>query len=488
MSLGKSGPGKKPNVLFIAVDDLRPELGCYGVEGIKSPNIDALASRGTLFTNAYCQQAVCSPSRTSLMTGLRPDTTRIYDLNTHFRLNLPDAVTLPQHFMNAGYHAQSFSKIYHGSLNDPASWTVPHTPGKAPGYVNEESLKIIEERKARLRAEGKKLANKVLEKDPNTGAILKTKRSKYRANGPSWEAGNVDEDNAYRDGETADNAITCLREIYKEPFFLAVGFLKPHLPFNAPKKYFDLYDPAKLSLASNPFPPKDAPALALTNWGELRNYSDIPQEGPVSDEKARELIHAYYACVSYTDAQIGRVLDELDRLGLRDNTVVVLWGDHGWHLGDHGLWCKHTNFEIATHAPLIVSAPWQRSPGKKTEALVEFVDIYPTLAELCGLAPRQELEGTNMAPLLDNPNLPWKKAAFSQYPREGGMGHTMRTQRYRYTEWVGKSGDLVAVELYDHQLDPKENQNLANLPDKAEVVRELSDVLKAGWRAAVPSQ
>lgn len=476
---------QKLNVLFIAVDDLRPQLGCYGDPLVKTPNIDALAATGTIFRRAYCQQAVCSPSRTSLLTGRRPDTTKIYELQTHFRVHLPDVVTLPQHFKNAGYRAQSFGKIYHGGLDDPQSWSAPAWFPDGPGYGKPETLAALTEKRLQMKAEGKSENRKVLRKDPKTGTVLKRAIPKHRVRGPAWEAPDVP-DNELPDGKTADRAIQVMRESKDEPFFLAVGFVKPHLPFVAPKKYFDLYPPEKIKLAKNPHPPKDMPDIASTNWGELRNYEGMPPKGPVSDEDARRLIRAYYAAVSYIDAQVGRLMNELDRLDLRNNTVVVLWGDHGWQLGEHGFWCKHTNFELAARAPLIVAGTTQKQKGAQSNALVEFVDIYPTLCELAGLPLPSGLEGTSLVPLLDDPDRPWKPAAFSQYPRGKIMGYSMRTDRYRYTEWRPQDGPPEHVELYDHQTDPDENVNVAHLEKNKNIVKKLSDMLQQGWQAATP--
>jgi len=484
--LASADEAAKPNVLFIAVDDLRPELACYGATQIRSPNIDKLADGGVLFRRAYCQQAVCSPSRTSLLTGLRPDTTKIYDLNTHFRNTIPDVVTLPEYFKKHGYHVQGLSKIYHGDLDDPQSWSVPHWRPNAPAYTKPESLAAVAASRRELRSRGNVNAARIIEKDPKTGATLRVARGP-RANGPSWEAAEGP-DNALADGMTADRAIEALREIKDKPFFLAVGFLKPHLPFVAPKKYFDLYPPETIKVCGNPNPPEDVPPPALTDWGELRNYSDIPKKGPLSEDKAKELIRAYYAAVSYTDAQIGRVLDELERLGLRNKTIVVLWGDHGWHLGEHGLWCKHTNFEVATRAPLIISAAGRRFAGVKTNVLAEFVDIYPTLCDLAGLPIPDGLEGTSLLPAMEHPDRPVQQAAFSQYPRKQLMGHSMRTDRYRYTEWAEPGKEPVGVELYDHQNDPGENVNIAGRPENRELVKELARKLHAGWREALPGK
>jgi len=463
-----TSPGRKKNVLFIAVDDLRPQLGCYGQKQMISPNIDALAARGTLFERAYCQQAVCSPSRTSLLTGCRPDTTKVYDLVLHFRKTIPDVVTLPQHFKNNGYHAQGLSKIYHGGLDDKDSWSVPHWTPKVPQYQLKENQDLIRKRMGDVKDEDAQVAA--------------AKRSKIR--GMPFECADVP-DNAYADGATADEAIRVMKEVKDKPFFLAVGFLKPHLPFIAPKKYWDLYKRDKISLADNPFAPKDSPKIAWTNWQELRAYEGVPQTGSLGDEQARELIHGYYACVSYTDAQIGRVIDELDRLGLRDNTIIVLWGDHGWKLGEHGMWCKHTNFELDARAPLLCSAPGRKAPGRKTPALAEFVDIYPSLCELAGLSMPKHLEGSSFAPLMDDPERKWKAAAFSQYPRGKVMGYSMRTDRYRYTEWIDAK-QTIATELYDHSKDDAENVSVAGLPENKELVASLGKMLHAGWREAMP--
>jgi arylsulfatase A-like enzyme len=400
---------KRTNVLFIAVDDLRPQLGCYGDPLAKTPNLDRLASQGVLFNRAYCQQAVCSPSRTSLLTGRRPDTTKIYNLEDHFRTTIPDVVTLPQHFKNSGYHTQALGKIYHGALDDKASWSVPSTGVTGPAY-GPKVMADIRKRREEMAAKG-------------GGA---TKQQLNRLNkGPAWQAPNV-EDNALNDGATADNAIKALNEVKDKPFFLAVGFVKPHLPFVAPTKYFDLYPPAEqIPLPPDMKRPANAPDLAFTrNFGELRGYVGMPKDmDPVTDQQASELIRGYYAATSYMDAQVGRVIAELEKLGLRENTIVILWGDHGWHLGEQGQWCKHTNFENAARAALMISVPGRTGEtptrGAKTDALVEFVDIYPTLCQLAGLDLPSGLEGTSFVPLLSDPTRAWKSAAFSQYPRDG---------------------------------------------------------------------
>ncbi len=469
---GHADPPKKLNVLFIAVDDLRPALGCAGDPHAKTPNIDRLAARGTTFTRAYCQQAVCSPSRSSLLTGRRPDTTKVYDLVTHFRKALPDVVTLPQHFKQNGYSTHGIGKIYHGGYNDPPSWSAPWEATKGRNF-GPDGQKLIGELRAKARAEGANVS---------------------RVRGLPFEAPDVADD-YLNDGWTAGRAIEVLkaRKGKAEPFFLAVGFVKPHLPFVAPKKYWDLYDPSRLPVADSSDPPKDAPRFAPQLGGELRAYHGIPKNGPVPKETARKLVHGYYAAVSYMDAQLGRVLDALKEQGLAGDTVVILWGDHGWHLGDHGMWCKHTNYERATRAALVMSVPGQKAAGQTTDALVEFVDVYPTLAGVCGLPRPDGVEGHSFAPLLDDPKRPWKAAAFSQYPRGGGpavgplMGYAVRTDRHRYVEWRKRDGsDVVARELYDHRNDPQEDRNVAGEAANKGVVEKLAKQLAAGWKENAP--
>ncbi len=465
------GAAEKMNVLFIAVDDLRPALGCFGDPAAKSPNIDKLAAGGTAFHRAYCQQAVCSPSRSSLLTGCRPDTTKVYDLVTHFRTHIPNVVTLPQHFKQNGYHVRGVGKIFHGGYDDKPSWSEPWepTPGRNFGPVGQKELAAAKE------------------------AAKKANEDVTKVRGLPTEAPEV-EDEYLNDGATAKRAIELLR-MNKEkgqPFFLAVGFLKPHLPFVAPKKYWDLQDAAKLPKPGPAERAKDAPAFAPQNGGELRAYLGMPKTGPIPDADATKLVHGYYAAVSYMDAQVGKVLDELKSLGLDGNIVVVLWGDHGWHLGDHGIWCKHTNYEKATRAALVVRSPRQKTTGKSTKSLVEYVDIYPTLAELCGLPLPAHLEGHSFAKLLDDPNAMGKTAAFSQYPRGGKetgplMGYAMKTDRYRYVEWRDrKTGEVKATELYDHDADPNEDANVAGSPANGALLQQLASRMKAGWKDAAP--
>ena len=472
--IGYPSPGysmDRPNILLICVDDLRPALGCYGDAIAITPSLDKLAEKSTLFSRAYCQQAVCSPSRLSLLTGLRPDTIRVWDLKTHFRAAVPDTVTLPQHFKNNGYHTESIGKIYHGSgtpSKDPPSWSQP------PRFdqVREAELRYALENNLR----GKGL-----------------KRS-------STESAEVPDD-AYVDGLVCHEALQAIRRLglNSDPFFLAVGFRKPHLPFCAPKKYWDLYASEKFRLTTNTEHPQNAPELATRSWNELEGYQDIPKDRDLSAQEVAHLRHGYYACVSYIDALIGQMLDELSAVNLSQNTIVLVWGDHGYHLGEQGLWTKANNYELATRIPLIVHVPNLLSQGNQTRAIVELVDIYPTLAELCGLSLPHELEGYSFKPLLTSPNRPWKKAAFSQYPRAKNgsrhqthgdiMGYALRTDRYRYVEWRDwESQGVVARELYDHLHDPSEQKNLAEVESLRTKVRSLSEQLSTGWRSALPDE
>ena len=448
----------KRNVLFIAVDDLRPALACYGDPIAITPNIDRLASRGTIFRRAYCQIAVCNPSRASLMTGRRPDEIKVWDLAAHFRDTLPDVVTLPQHFKNNGYLTRSIGKIYHGTgrpQKDPPSWSEPPVyDQRPPADMRYSSLHNFK------------------------GSGLKR---------DAYDDGEAADDN-YVDGMVGDYAVKTLGLLNRlaQPFFLGVGFRKPHLPFSAPKKYWDLYDRDKIPMPRPGGHPEGAPELAVRSWNELETYRDVPLEGPIPEEKIRQLRHGYYACVSYIDGQIGRLLDELERTGLASNTVIALWGDHGFNLGEQGLWTKSNNYEWATHAPLIIAEPDGRA-GERDE-LVEFVDIYPTLTELCGLSQPDGLAGVSLKALMDDPKAKGKRAAFSQFPRQKTgqrhkgagdiMGYTVRTDRFRYVEWrVGLGGAVVARELYDHRGDSIESRNVAGEPRYRKQLQELAKLL-----------
>ena len=460
-------PAHKPNVLFVVVDDLRPQLGCYGQDWILSPNIDRLAQDGLLFERAYCQQAICAPSRASVLSGCRPDTTTIYGLRTPLRTAMPDVISLPQHFRKNGYETVSVGKVYHHAKDDLQGWSTEPFQSKGDwkgrGYLTDEAIEAIIRCDREQEAMG----------------------SSRRGLGPAYEAADV-ADEGYHDGKDALAAIRELQRLatLERPFFLGLGFHKPHLPFAAPKRYWNMYDPAAIPLAANPFAPEGVTEFSLTDFGELRGYFGMPKEGRIPDDLARNLIHGYAACVTYMDAQLGKVLDELQALGLAENTVILLWGDHGWKLGEHDSWSKHTNFEIDARAPMLVSTPQTRGTAQRTSALVEFVDMYPSLCELCGLPVPDHCEGTSFAPLIGDPEQPWKRAAFSQYPRRNGevMGYTMRTARYRYTEWQDRaSGEVLARELYDHQSDPQENVNQVAYPEAAALVDELSAMLAQGW-------
>jgi arylsulfatase A-like enzyme len=470
---------ERPNILLIVVDDMRPELGCYGSAIVQSPNIDRLAREGVVFTRAFTPQAICNPARNAILTGKRPDTLRIWDNNVHFRNLHPRTVTLPQLFKNRGYRSIGLGKIFHGTLPDPPSWSRPKfTIPPVFQYMSRETRDRQGKRQEAARKQGMSQAW--------IDAYLR---------GPATEATDAP-DSLYWDGVLAEVAILTLEDMAERgPFFLAVGFAKPHLPFIAPRRYWDLYDRDTLPLAENNFLPRGAPRFAINGLTELACHEDFvqipnPTEGQLGEDQARLLKHGYYACLSFVDAQIGRILDALSFLGLRERTIVVLAGDHGWKLGEHGSWGKLTNYETDTRTPLIVSAPGRFRTGLRSDALVELVDIYPTLAELAGLNPPPDLEGTSVRPLLEDPGRPWKTAAFSQFARGFTyrfMGRAMRTERYRYIEWRDRfDGGLVAVELYDHENDPLENENIATDPECADLLRELGDRLRRGWRGALP--
>lgn len=441
----------QPNVLLICVDDLKPNLGCYGDPLAKTPNIDHLASTGVLFEKAFCNQAVCSPSRNALLTALRPQSLGIYDLGTNFRAARPDAVTLGQFFQKHGYRTEALGKVFHvghGNREDTASWSVPHWRPKAPGYV----LPI---------------------------STADTRDSARGPRGRSTESADVP-DNTYGDGLIADEAIRRLqaaRQNPGQPFLLAVGFVKPHLPFVAPTRYWNLFQPDSFPLPLLTSAPVGAPDYAPSSGGELRQYSDIPPNGAFTDQQTRHLIHGYYAATSYVDAQIGRVLATLRSTELSTNTVVVLWGDHGWHLGDHGMWCKHSNYEQAARIPLIISAPGM-STGVTSQALVESVDIYPTLAELAGLPQPEGVDGTSFVKVLQDSSASARDHAIHVYPRGQRIGRAIRTDRYRLVEWrnAGAAADTAEWELYDYEADPAESRNLAE--DQPSVVAELQAILK----------
>ncbi len=450
---------KRPNILMIAVDDLRPELNLFGERGMVTPNVDRLAETGTVFQRAYCQFAVCGPSRASLMSGLRPNRERFVidrrqpDVDT----DAPGTLTLSKYLKQNGYVTQSLGKIYHSRNDDLDGWSVP--PWRGPWLHNHYNL-------------------------PENEAIRK-KNGRY---GPAFECADVP-DEAYPDGLMAAEAVRRIEAAANEeqPFFIAVGFWRPHLPFNAPKKYWDLYP--DVELADNPFAPKDVPAIAMHDSPEVRGYEGIPTPiTDMDDELARSLIRGYRACVSYSDANIGRLLDALERSGQADNTIIVLWGDHGWQLGENALWGKESNFERSLRTTLMAVDPRVSKGGEETEALVELVDIYPTLCELAGLPVPEHVEGTSFAPLLSDSSRVWKKAVFSCFvrPDRNKAGMSVRDDRWRYTEWRDNDGAFKGHTLFDLRNDPQENVNLANDPLQGPVVRRMNALLSNGWKAAGP--
>ncbi len=463
----------KPNILFISVDDLRPQLGCYGDKLIQSPNIDRIAARGIVFNKAYTQQAVCSPSRTAIMTGLRPDVTKVWDLDTHFRPAQPDCITLPQHFKANGYQCEALSKIYHKGHEDGRSWTAPHWYP----FGRSVDTDLVDWTKQIVT---KHDVNVLEYSSPEANDTSVKKKDKEAKAGPSFEISSKD-DSELPDGATAAEAVKRLAALKAkgQPFFLAVGFLKPHLPFVAPKKYWDLYDPNSIPLPTIDHLPEGAPPYVGHTNGEIHNYPGVPKEDPIPADFAKNLRHGYYACISYMDAQVGKVLDALEKEGLADNTIIVLWGDHGWQLGDHGLWHKHTNFELATRAPLLISVPGSKTAGQKCHATVEFVDVYPTLAELCGLPNPTGLSGRSLKTFINNPSASSTKVAISQYPKKAPegqvMGYSIRNDRYRATFYrLCNGSQVVGTELYDEQNDPNETVSLANKPEHKELLETLA--------------
>ncbi len=444
---------QKPNVLFIAVDDLRPELGCFG-KPVQSPNIDKLASEGMVFTRSYCNIAVCGASRASILTGLYPTRTKFTSYLTRIEEDAPGIKSLPEHLKNNGYYTASYGKIFHHLDDGLSSWS--EDPWRAD-YIDLHSQEFWRD----------------YHNEENMWTLVDSVPMGLA--GPAWEKGNVP-DNAYYDGKMAERAVKKIKELaaLDKPFFFGVGFLKPHLPFNAPVKYWDLYSAKQIDLAPNPFFPEDAPEEARFNYGELRAYSNIPNDRePLDDETSRWLKHGYYACVSYTDALIGNVLNALEETGLAENTIVILWGDHGFSLGEHTHWCKHTCFHNAMHTPLIIKAPGYR--GSTSSALVSYVDIYPTLCELAGIDLPAHLHGESMVGILNNPDITGG-LEFTRYPH----GETVVTEKYTYTEYYNKNdGSYLSNMLYDLEKDPQENVNVADQGEYKAVVDELRTKLRA---------
>lgn len=481
---------ERPNVLFFAVDDLKPTIGAYGDPIAITPNMDKLASSGRIFSSAYCQFAVCSPTRASLLTGTRPDTIGVIALTDKVRKRYPNIITLPQHFAENGYAMMAMGKIFDGRTVKLEDRDKSYNGNYKWGSV-----------KKRYFEPGKsELEDKMLAEGKNTWDVRVS----------LTDRGKVEDANT-KDGETARTAISELKKLatnYKssgQPFFLAVGFNKPHLPFNAPEQYWEPYDNVDFGYSdyrgSRAYPENTPSWIPPTEGTELAAYDDYPRGGIRSPEFAANLAHAYYACTSFIDAQIGLIMDELERQGLADNTIVILWGDHGWHLGDHdGFWAKHSNFEQATRVPLILRYPGMADAGKPVEQVVEFVDIYPTLVELAGLpAPKQPgglgYEGDSMVSILRDPNAEWDNRAFSQRQtfRPKTMGYSVRNERYRFTAWYEcsdyndpstQASTPILEELYDYQKDPKETVNQVNNPEYAQIATELRKELDhgKGWK------
>ena len=491
-----------PNILFISIDDLRPDLGVYGNDDIITPHIDHFASQGVTFLRTYSQAAVCAPSRASLMTGLRPDSTRVWHLGDKFREINPATVTMPQYFKKFGYHTVSLGKIFHNYMPDSISWDEPDLrPEKysAPEmwYRDGETF-YISDSISQLQAERRK---EIIARRPNAYADGWN-------TGPAWEMADV-HDTAYYDGSQTELAIKTLKRLKQgeEPFYLAIGYFRPHLPFTAPKKYWDLYPTDSIKLAPNPFVPENTEVFTMNSMYELRHYDHFKHIGhptsgyTIPDDTARILKRGYYASVSYVDAQVGKLLGSLEELGLADNTIVVIWGDHGWKLGEHNSWGKMTNYDIDTHVPLIIRAPGAGIAGAKTTGLAELVDIFPTLVDLSGVEMADYFQGVSLRELMNNPDRDWKPAVFSQFHRrprvtpDGGryMGYSMTTDRYHLVEWrtwdneTGEAGEIVDYELYDLQVDPEENGNIFDESDE-QLQEKLILKLHRGWRYAKPAE
>lgn len=487
----------KKNILFIAVDDLKPLLPCYGDKLAQTPTINALANRGTVFTNAYCQQAVSGPSRASLLTGMCPDRTKVWDLRTLIRAANPQVVTLPQHFKNKGYQAVGIGKIYDprsvDKQSDKQSWSQAYL--NSDDYLNPEYGKpVLSQYQAKETKQAFRKYRQEAIDQGKKGREINNYASQHIK--PSTECVAIPDD-AYPDGGTAKGAVSFIENYDgKHPFFLAVGFKKPHLPFVAPQKYWEMYDRNKMPLASFREKAQDSPDFAYHKSGELNSYTDIPALASFSDthnmmladDKAKELIHGYYAAISFMDAQLGLVIDALEKKGLAEQTIIILWGDHGWHLGDHGLWNKHSNFEQATHVPLLIIDPSLKKQAKTVNQPVEFLGIYPSLCEMTGIDKPKQLDGSSFFNLMQGkPATKDQSFAVSQYPRVKKMGYSIRDKQYRYTIWVDWTNKITnvnkrfATELYDYATDPMETKNRAEDPKYKQVVAQM----EAYWKTYI---
>ncbi len=488
---------QKPyNILFVSIDDLGPNLGAYDNPYIHSPNLDEFAKSATVFRRAYCQAAVCAPSRASLMTGIRPDSSGVWHLGDKFRIINPDAVTMPQWFSKHGYYTVNIGKIFHNYMPDSISWDEPDLrparylkPAwlKRDGetfYVNEET-----QRKQKIKRD----------------SIIALRPNYYADgwnNGPAWEWEDV-HDSMYFDGAQTELAIKTLERLAEKskPFYLALGYFRPHLPFAVPKKYWDLYDPEKLPLASNPFLPKAAPIMSMNSMYELRGYDGFghikhPSEFSMNEDTARILKQGYYASVSYIDAQFAKVLESLKQLGLDKNTIVVVWGDHGWKLGEHNGWCKQTNYNIDIHVPLMVYSPTSEFKGGQTFAITELIDIFPSLCELANIPSPSYIHGESFVPVMKNKSDGVKSIAYSQFHRrpkvspdgQRYMGYSIVNADWHYVEWyswdaeIKMRGDLVAKELYNLKDDPEENQNLAVDTTYDNLMSKLNKSITLGFK------
>ena len=484
------------NILFIAVDDLKPLLSNYGRKEMHTPNFDRLAAMGVSFTNAHVQYAVCGPSRASVMTGTNPDRTKVWDLHTDFREASPSIYSMPEYLATQGYETTATGKIYHKGSSAPGhdgkSWTIPHTIPKnynakygepASGFYQDPATKaktaaLMEEAKAKGLKGGK------------------IKRYAIKHLKPSTESADVPNE-AYQDGLYTLSALEKLDKLVAigKPFFLGVGYQRPHLPFVAPKKYWDLYNRADIDLAKFRGLSENTPKIAYHSFGELRSYTDIDNKLGVGDElpeaKQRELIHGYMACISYIDAEIGKLLDAIESKGILDDTVIVLWGDHGFHLGDHTLWCKHSNFEQATRIPFMFAAPGV-AKGKSVANPVELVDLFPTVFELAGVKQSTQTDGKSLVPLLDTDasttiNTDYAISQYGRAKNKSTMGYSLRTERYRYTEWhknmfrsyeAYSNDNIMGIELYDYEKDPLETKNLADDSAYIDIVKQLKGKLE----------
>lgn len=492
---------QKPNIIFLSIDDLRPDLGCYGNNEIKTPNIDALAATSMVMLNTHCQAAVCAPSRASTMLGYRPDSTRVWHLGDKFREINPEAVTMPQYFNKAGYYTVNIGKIFHNYMPDSISWDEPDLK---PFPYNTKAY-------AKRDAETYYYTEASLEDQRIKREHLLEKRKGRKVYGDGWNRGPALEsadvpDSLYFDAMQTKLALQTLDRIKDKdaPFFMGLGFYRPHLPFVVPKKYWDLYPKGSVTPAINSKLPLNAPVMSANSNYELRGYTNSYKIGRPEDESLPEvyadsLKRGYYASVSFIDTCVGKLVKGLKERGLYENTIIVLWGDHGWKLGDYNGWGKMTNFYVDTHVPLIIKQENQKQ-GKHIQALAELVDIFPTLCDISGVDKADYFQGTSLAPVFKNPDLEWKDAVFTQFRRRARvskdgneyMGYSMQTKQYHYIEWykwdnvAKEKGSFSASELYDHYADPNETINIVGDLEKSHLVEKLSDKLSKGWRAATP--